>query len=149
MTYDTPIDEIEFLVRQVVDIDEYRLARGKSRHGHDQCEHKKLVYDKEERRIWCQDCQSTIDNFDIVMALIEPIRRAQNELKDRKKEVQDLVSANIIRVAAKNLDNEWQKRNTVPCCPHCKDGLLPEDFYYIKWRVSKEIARQKRKHNDT
>lgn len=111
----------------VVDIGDIRVARGKSRRPHSMCKHKPLVYDQQERRIWCKDCEQDIEPFDAFKALVENFDAASKSLKRRAEAVAASEQHNIIRVAAKRMDEHFRRKNMVPACPHCGTGIFPED----------------------
>lgn len=126
---DPPIEQLGYLSGPtVVDIGDIRVARGKSRRPFSACKHKVLHYDKEERRIWCADCERDIDAFDAVVSLSENIDAAWKKLNLRAEKVADAEKHALFSRAAKEVDKVWRSRNMVPACPHCRDGLLPEYF---------------------
>ncbi|WP_245006764.1 hypothetical protein ACK3BE_20030 [Pseudomonas mandelii] len=51
---DAPIEPPDYLYGvNVVQIEDLRVAKGMSRRLASSCQHKKLVYDDKERRVWC------------------------------------------------------------------------------------------------
>ncbi len=112
----------------VVDIGDIRVARGMSRRPYSSCKHKHLVYDDRERRIWCQDCERDIEPFDAFKRLVEHNAAAWAKIERRMKEVEAAEAATLRSRAAKALDDVWRRRNMVPVCPTCTQGLLPEMF---------------------
>lgn len=49
-------------------------------------------------------------------------------------------------IAAKNIETEWRKKDSVPVCPCCKNGLHAEDFrnpQHIQ-RASKKFSMLRR-----
>lgn len=144
---DPPIQEQEFLSgMKVVDIGDIRVSRGMSRRPHSTCRHLNLVYDSQERRIWCKDCENNIDAFDAFKQLAENYDSA---LRHSKKIHADALAArdhHLHLIAAKNLEEMWRRRRVVPACPHCKRGLLPEDFKTTGTLISAAIERQRREN---
>jgi hypothetical protein len=62
---DAPIEPLDYLYGvKVVDIGDARVKRGKSRRPIGTCPHKSMHYDQEERRVWCADCEATLEAFD-------------------------------------------------------------------------------------
>jgi len=143
---DEPIDEQNYLHGvNVIDFGDVRVMRGRTRREYSTCEHRALSYDPVERRVWCRDCEKEIDNFDAVLSLINNYHKAYKYLEKQTDEVLEAQQYNIKRIATKRLDKSWQSRTTVPCCPHCKTGLLPGDFTDVKIKtVSKELEKAKR-----
>jgi len=144
---DPPIVQQEWLGGvNVIDIGDIRVARGLSRRPYSACGHHQLVYDHNERRVWCKDCESNIEAFDAFEQLVSRFHDKASELKCREKAVEEAEAHSIIRIAAKRLDEIYRRKKMVPACPHCSGGLLPEDVEHIG-TVSRswELARRKRK----
>ena len=143
---DEPIDEKDFNYGvKVVDIGDIRVSRGQSRRPKAICKHKKITYDLDERRVWCRDCENDVDSFDAFELLVSQQDIAIKQLKRLKDQALAAEAHNLRRIAAKNLEIEWNKRNSLPCCPHCKSGLMAEDFKKISQTSrSIEIAKRNR-----
>lgn len=144
---DPPIQEQEFLGGvKVIDIGDIRVARGLSRRPFSSCQHRQLVYDKNERRIWCKDCEKNIEAFDAFEQLVANFHAKADELERRAQKIEEAEAHQIIRIAAKRLDEIYRRKRMVPACPHCSGGLLPEDVPHIG-TVSREweLVRRKRK----
>lgn len=147
---DTPIEEQNYLYGiNVVDIADIRVARGRAKREQPNCRHRRLMYDQDERRVFCDDCKKTIDNFDAFMNLVNVFSSATAKIDKKEKELNDALKYNIRRLAAKKMDEAWLSKTMIPCCPHCKTGLLPEDALNITSYKSKEleIARRKKAEN--
>jgi hypothetical protein len=126
---DVPIEPQDYIYGvNVVDIGDLRVARGKSRRPHSSCKHLKMTYDTSERRIWCQDCETNVDAFDAFVSLVSWHSTAIDKLKARESKIKEAAAFSARSLAVKALDEVWRGRNMAPCCPHCKAGLLPEDF---------------------
>lgn len=123
-----PFPEASPLWAEVIDLADMRVQFGRPRYPTKICEHRKLIYDPKERRVWCQDCERTIDGFDAFMTLTrqftEMVKAAQRLFR-QAKEARD---SHIGRIAAKKLDKAWSGNVMAVACPHCRGGLLPEDF---------------------
>lgn len=143
---DPPIVEHEYVSGvTVVDIGDIRVARGLSRRPFSGCGHKKLVYDKNERRIWCKDCERDIEAFDAFEAVASQWFRANEAIKRRIAEADAAAKHSLISRAAKAADEVWRSRTMVPSCPHCHRGILPEDaLQFGATNREMEIARRKR-----
>lgn len=138
---DPPIQPQNFLGGvTVVNIGDVRVARGLSRRHHSSCPHRQIVYDRQERRIWCQDCERDIEPFDAFTRLTEGYAAAVSKLKAREQVIAEAEKFKIISIAAKSIDRAWRKRNMVPACPHCKNGLFPEDFRKIGTMLGRDYA---------
>lgn len=147
---DTPIDPQDYIFGvKVVDIGDIRVARGMSRRPYMQCRHTNLVYNQDERRVWCADCETNIEGFDAFKILVEKWDSATKELNRRRDEIKQAETLFIRSRAAKVLDEHWRKKNTSPCCPHCNNALLPEDMLKGLSLKSKaiEIAKRAKKES--
>lgn len=142
---DTPITPLDYCYGQlVIDIGDLRVARGKSRRPFSGCKHLRLVYDREERRIWCRDCERDVEAFD---AFILEAERAHAFYADNQKRAKELAEAETFQIrtrAAKKLDEAWRSRTMAPCCPHCNRGILPEDVMRGLSGVGIEYERRRR-----
>lgn len=110
----------------VISLADVRVARGWASVAK-RCEHKSLVYSTQERRIECKDCDQPVDAFDGFMSIVRHFDSMESEARSRERKTKDALSAVIVRRAAKEMDKAWG-RKMAPCCPHCRSGLLPEDF---------------------
>ena len=125
---DNPIDPHNPLYGvKVVDIGDARVTRGMSRRHPTTCKHERLTYDPDERRIWCQDCEQTINPFDAFMVLVENFDAAQKRLERRASVVAEAETRSLRSRAAKVMDEAWSRRSMAPVCPHCSRAILPID----------------------
>lgn len=130
---------------KVVDIGDLRVARGMSRRPVSVCKHHQLVYDRQERRIWCEECETDIEPFDAFTMLVEHFHSAEVKHDERERRIQEAEEHSLLSRAAKVVDEAWRSRRMAPCCPHCRGALLPEDFANgIGSRVGLEMARAAR-----
>lgn len=139
-----PIDPMDYVYGlKVVDIGDLRVARGKSRRVPSACKHVRLAFDTDERRIYCQDCESDVEPFDAFLQLVE-----RHHFLDAKADKLRRDAAHTITSrAAKRMDEAWRGRKMAPCCPHCKAAILPEDVVNglsktnMEWEVRRRAAR--------
>lgn len=149
MAGDPPIEEQEYIVPQVIDFGDIRVARGMSRRPAVQCVHNSLTYDLSERRVWCRDCETTLEGFDAFMVLVERWQMIDRDIRRKHAEAQEARASVVHRIAARELESIWRHKMAASC-PHCNAGLLPEDVERCG-SVSREIeiARRKRASKDT
>jgi hypothetical protein len=144
-----PIEEQPYIFGQVIDLDGIRIARGKSKRpsvAPKDCQHDHLVYDQDERRVWCKDCEKSIASFDAFLMITRNFMRFARTLTQREQAVEKAEAHALISRAAKAVDESWRRRKLSPCCPHCNGAILPEDFAEgIGSYRSTEIERQRRK----
>lgn len=143
---DPPIQPLDYVGGvTVVDIGDLRIARGMSRRPHTICTHRHLRYDGQERRVWCADCETTIDGFDAFRILVERYDDACKTISAREKTVKEIETFQVRGRAAKALESAWRSRTMLPVCPHCRNGLFPEDFANgVDGHVSREFAEARR-----
>lgn len=138
-----PIEAKEFLSGvKVVDIGDYRVARGLSRRVPSTCAHNNMVYDSKERRIYCPDCENDVEAFDAFEAIVYGYNHALEKLKRFREEVATAYREALHRIAARSLDKTWRSK-MLPCCPHCSRGLMPDDMIKPSL-VSKEFEAAQR-----
>ncbi|MBD8556314.1 hypothetical protein IFT84_17540 [Rhizobium sp. CFBP 8762] len=141
-----PINEEAYLHgTTVVDIGDLRVARGLTRRPVSSCHHLRMNYDPRERRVWCKDCEQDVDPFDAFKGLVEHIGSARKSMEKRIQELREAETFQCRSVAAKNLDKAWRSRNRVPACPHCHQGLFPEDFSKSVNTLGRDYALARRK----
>lgn len=130
---------------KVVDIGDLRIARGKTRRPASACKHRKVVFDDQERRIWCQDCEQEVEPYDAFKVIAEFHYAATARLRRREEELKEASVFQARSRAVKALDEVWRSRNSTPLCPCCDKALLPEDFADgVKSRMDRNLARKMR-----
>lgn len=141
---DAPIEPQDFYGGvKVVDIGDIRVARGLTRRPVSSCKHLRLVYDDKERRVWCEDCQTEVPAFDAFTALVERWDAGMKKTRRLIDEANEAQRFTLRSRAAKAIDEAWRKHNMVPACPHCRNGLFPEDFTKGVPLVGKDYAKAK------
>ncbi|KAB2858532.1 MAG: hypothetical protein F9K41_00525 [Sphingopyxis terrae] len=91
------------------------------------CRHRQLVYDVQERRIWCKDCETDVEAFDAFQQIVAHFDAAAKHAERMLTEAKEARAFSLISIAAKKIDKLWRSRKHVPACPHCGNGLWPED----------------------
>lgn len=146
-TDDTPIEPQAFTSGvSVIDIGDLRVARGLTRRPRSSCAHRHQVFDSQERRIYCTDCESTVDPFDAFVGLVSQLDSALKDLNRRRDKIKAAEAHTLVSRAAKAMDQQWRRRDSVPCCPYCDTPLFPEDVLARRLRTqSKTLAAAARK----
>lgn len=146
---DVPIDPKDYAAGvTVVDLGELRIKRGKARRTKGTCKHLNLTYDLDERRIWCDDCQSTVEPFDALLILTESYDRACKRLDRREKAIEEAEQFSLRSRASKVIDEAWRSKTMAPNCPHCSRTILPEDVIKGVSMTSKEFELKRRQKRD-
>jgi len=139
---DPPIEPLQYLRGvTVVDFGDVRVARGMTRRPVSTCPHVHLIYDNDERRVWCKDCEHDVDGFDAFRMLAERCDVTIKAIKAREDAVSEAERFQIRSIAAKKMDEAWRHRDMVPACPYCKNGLFPEDFKNGVSLIGKDFAK--------
>lgn len=149
MAEDTPLIPLEDArgrMAEVIDLAGIRLERGRPPYGAKPCEHARLVFDAGDRRVWCQDCERSIDNFDAFMVLATKFRKMVADVRQMNHQAEQARAATLVRRAAKEIDTIWGRKMAFGC-PHCSEGLLPEDFLGGRSLMSMEILRARRERD--
>lgn len=132
----------------IIDLAGVRVRWGRSKQlFHERCKHMNLIYDTTDRRVWCDDCKRTIENFDALMVLIRTYQEMLGEARRMRDAAAAALASTVNRRAVKHLDKAWSGQVMAVGCPHCRGGLLPEDFADgVRSMTSRdlEIARRKR-----
>ena len=131
---------------EVIDLDGVRVERGLPDTPHRQrCEHRQLVYNTEERRVWCKGCKRTVENFEAFTVLAQHFENMVRAAAHKMEIANAALKATIHRRATKAIDKAWSGHVGAIGCPHCRGGLLPEDFADgVRSWTSREIELARR-----
>ena len=144
-----PIEPQDYIYGvKVVQIEDLRVARGLTRRPLSSCTHKELVYDLNERRVWCSDCETDIEAFDAFVSLVERLHGANAQLRRRSEALAEAEQFQARSRAAKVMDEAWRSTKTAPLCPHCNTAILPEDVVSGVAKASKALVLAARKRQN-
>lgn len=143
-----PCDLGKPFIADVIDLEGVRIAWGRNtKPAGQRCKHRNMVYSSDEKRVWCQDCQRTIENWDAFMVLVENFRSMERTARAKLAEADEAMKATARLRATKALDKVWSGNVMAVACPHCRGGLLPEDFVNggsAAWARDLELARRRK-----
>lgn len=146
---DVPVEPAKFYEgdeAKVVDIGNMRITRGMTRRPRSSCRHMNIVYDATERRVWCCDCETDVQPFDALVQIAEYFHGEKAMLKRREHEVEQVEKFKARSIAAKAVDVIWRSGKFLPSCPHCHQGLFPEDFKGERTKIiGREFAEARRR----
>ena len=128
---------------EVIDLAGIRVEWGRPASFTKRCDHRSLVFNRDERRVWCKDCERTLDGFDAFMVLNAGFTKIVQAANHKLAKAEEALTSTLVRRAAKEIDRTWRSK-LAPMCPHCRQGLLPEDFERGPGAVSMELLRAKR-----
>ncbi|MFK4136745.1 hypothetical protein ACI2KR_31430 [Pseudomonas luteola] len=141
-----PIEPLDFTYGvKVVQIEDLRVARGRTKRPASSCRHRSMVYDAIERRIWCDDCEIEVEAFDAFLALLEVFGAGQKSIEQRKQELAEAEKFQLRMRASKVMDEAWRSQTLTPLCPHCSTAILPDDVVGGLAMTSKQLAMAARK----
>lgn len=132
---------------QVVDLAGVRVRWGQPPHrSPPPCKHLDLSYCSSDRRVWCLSCERTLDSFDAFMVLAKNFQDMERDAAHKKFQLDEALRGAARKRATKELDRVWSTQGGMAAaCPHCKGGLLPEDFANgvgVVWCRELEMARR-------
>lgn len=133
----------------VIDLAGVRLRHGRTAYKDESklCAHRNLIFSTTERRVWCEDCNRTIDSFDAVVTFSRFFEKMIAEVMDWRQKAWGAMRGAARLRATKALDRIWSGNVMAVQCPHCKGGLLPEDFANganSAWSRELEIAERRK-----
>lgn len=131
----------------VIDLAERRIAAGSRPHSVKKCEHKSMLYSDSTRSIWCEDCERSIDAFDAFCIMVKDFMRMTWDINAKMRKADEALKSTIITRAAKALDKAWRGNVKAVPCPHCRGGLLPEDFSEASFGFTSREIELKRREN--
>lgn len=133
-------------MKKIFQIDDYRYSKTNSKWERGKCPHKQLVLDDHGQTVECGDCGKELGAYWALSKMVHKWADWQRQLQARADEVKEMEGAVVVLKAAKSVETAWRRRKTVPCCPHCKAAILPEDGFGDRLlTVSKDLERQRRK----
>lgn len=159
MSDETPIDpdndalesrtEAQPFIAHVIDLAGIRIKWGMPAARAVRCDHKQLIYSQTERRVWCEGCRRSVDNFDALLMVIRHFEKMEADADRKMQKADEALTATIHRRATKAIDKAWSRLGGVAiACPHCNGGILPEDFADgVKTRYSREYELARRERN--
>ena len=88
-----PMDDAGMYHHTVVDLAEYRVQLGRTPRHAKTCLHSNLVYSREERRVWCRDCERTIDPFDAFAGIVGRFTDLMQDVQSRQRKAEEAMAA--------------------------------------------------------
>lgn len=124
-----PPADTERIVADVIDLAGVRIRWGRSTAKYKEtCEHLRLTYSQTESRVWCDDCSRTIENFAAFMTVVKKFQEMMADVRNKTHTANEAMKATITKRGTKAIDRAWSGQVMAVACPHCRGGLLPEDF---------------------
>jgi hypothetical protein len=89
---------------EVVDLASVRIRLRRTLFKAKVCEHRPLIYSPTERRVWCEDCERTIDDFDAFVIFTRKFEDMLREARHKMQVADEAMKSSVRRRATKQLD---------------------------------------------
>jgi hypothetical protein len=109
---------------EVVDLASVRIRLGRMPFKAKVCEHRSLLYSPTERRVWCEDCERTVDNFDAFLIFTRKFEEMLSEARHKMQVADEAMKSSVRRRATKQLDRAWGKMAV--CYPIATAACFPK-----------------------
>lgn len=93
------------------------------------CEHRHLTLDDHGEIVTCEDCKQQVSAYWALHRMAAMWGNHAQQVRNAVAKVHEDQKATFHLKAAKVVERAWRNRKTVPICPHCKAGILPEDGF--------------------
>lgn len=113
----------------VIDIEGLRIQR-QLKHAarpSTECQHKRLTLDDLGSFVQCADCGVQLDAYWTLTFFLEHYERALTKINARERRHAEARERDLHLIAAQRVEKAWRSRTTVPCCPHCGEGIRATD----------------------
>lgn len=137
------------MAENIIQIGDFSVARkGRvDRFDRQKCKHLRVELNDHGETVTCVDCGVQVSAYWALDMVAERIKSEWSKLQGAKDRLAEDKSASLHLVAARAVEKAWRKRDMVPCCPHCGEGVSAADGFGQSL-VSKRIddaRRQARK----
>lgn len=132
----------------ILDLGTFKLKKKNIYSRDGKCRHTSLVADEVGETIICEDCGFQVTAFWALMEYSKNVKKFAEDLNSRSKRLKELEDKTVTLKAALEVEKAWRKRNSVPTCPHCGEGILPTDGFGGCSR-SKDYEMQVRKFRNS
>lgn len=133
----------------VISVGDFSVLKKERKYGDKPCLHRTITLDDNGQIVTCCDCGQQIDAYWALNEFSKLWKKLTEQLKSREEYLRKEKEAILYRIAAKKVDKVWRTKNLVPTCPHCGEGISPEDGFgnaAINKRVD-EARRKAREEN--
>jgi len=115
----------------VIHIGEWQIHHKRDRYAPapDQCNHRHIELDERGDIVRCTKCGAQVSAFWALRMLTEDYNDALVRLERKRQQLTEDIEKNLHLIAARKVESAWRNRTTVPACPRCGEGILPEDGF--------------------
>jgi hypothetical protein len=114
----------------VIQLDDLRITRRKHNPylpTSKQCPHLNLTMDDHGQCVECDDCGAQLSAYWVLNMFRDRYEKAFTQLGHKEQRLEQLRQDNLHLIAAKKVEAVWRKRDVLPCCPHCGEGIAASD----------------------
>lgn len=114
----------------IIQLDDLRVTRRKHNPylpASKQCPHINLTMDDHGQCVECDDCGAQVSPYWALDMLSKRYEKACRQLEHKEQRIDQLRQNNLHLIAAKQVEEVWRKRDVLPCCPHCGEGIAASD----------------------
>lgn len=122
----------------IIELGDLRITRARRQYTAG-CQHKRFTVDPNGDIVTCNDCDKQISSHFALLLLVDEWDRAQRKLADSRASHAAAMERTVVLRAAQRVQSAWRSRTMVPTCPHCGEGIFPEDGFGGS-AINKEMA---------
>lgn len=101
-----------------------------------ECEHRRLQYIEHGELLKCLDCDKQVSAIWALKYFFTEYQVEKERLEIIKNQIKADEERLVIHRAALAVQDAWRKKNMVPICPHCNQGISPMDGFGKKGAVN-------------
>lgn len=113
----------------IINIDDWKIQRlGQHRIAAEgDCDHKHIELDERGDIVRCMKCGIQLSAFWALKMLSDTYNQSLSRLKRERQALTEAKEKDLHLLAARKVERAWRRRDMTPACPHCGEGILPED----------------------
>jgi len=129
----------------VIQIGEWQVQRKNKYeyHTREECNHNHIELDSCGDIVRCMKCGVQISAFWALEMLSDQYNLALNKLQRDRNALTKAKESETHLLAARKVESVWRSRTMVPACPHCGNGIFPDDGLG-NTRINREIELRRR-----
>lgn len=114
---------------EIINIGDLAIERKRREYASskDACDHRHLQFDESGDVVRCVKCGTQVSAFWVLQMLVEQYTLWTARLNRERESVRQAAEASLHLIASRKVEIAWRNRTMVPSCPHCGNGILPED----------------------
>ena len=130
----------------VIEIGDFSLEH-KRRESHE-CDHQNIVVYSNDEIVKCRDCDLQLTPFFALKQLIGRWQDICVHLRRRETTIKQHEDSQVALRAAKKVEKVWRKHNRMAVlCPHCREGILPDDGLGDHTMAAEIALARRNRHN--